>query len=233
MIDRDVYSSGEYVGHFQPDDGHNPFHALYAAKCRDVIASIQTRLVPQGAVLDIGGGPGRMAVPLSSEYRVTLCDISADMLRIATDAAAKSNVSAGNLAVRRLDASEPLPFSSAAFDRVLCIDLLVHLKVPVSLLSELHRVLKPDGELIVDMSNRSPWWILRYPRTLGRRPNRWLSTWRSGGVLPEWQGTVRHHDHADYRAMLQAARFEVLDERRYGPPWCAKWFLTRCRPLPG
>jgi SAM-dependent methyltransferase len=162
-----------------------------------------------------------------------LCDISPDMLRIAMRAAEETIGSAGNLVVRQLDANDPLPFPSASFDRVLCVDLLVHLKAPVSLLRELNRVLKPDGELIVDMSNKSPWWILRYPRTLGRRPSRWLSAWRAGGVLPEWQSTVRHHTRAEYRAMLTAARFEVLEERRYGPPWCAKWFLTRCRAQQG
>jgi ubiquinone/menaquinone biosynthesis C-methylase UbiE len=233
MIGRDVYSSGEYVGHFRPDDGHNPLHGLYAAKCRDVIASVRASLPAGGRVLDLGGGPGRMAVPLAREYRVTLCDISPDMLRIASAAAEAHDVPAGNLVVRQLDASDRLPFSSAHFDRVLCIDLLVHLKAPVSLLRELHRVLKPDGELIVDMSNSSPWWILRYPRTLGRRPGGWLSTWKSGGVLPEWQSRVRHHSRTEFRSMLGASRLEIVEERRYGPPWCAKWFLTRCRPLPG
>jgi len=233
MIGRDVYSSGEYVEHFRPEDGRNPLHALYTAKCRDVIASVRSTLPPEATVLDVGGGPGRMAVPLAREYRVTLCDISTNMLRIAGDAAMKNDIPTGNLTLRRLDASHPLPFPAASFDCALCIDLLVHLPSPVSLLRELRRVLRPDAELIVDMSNRSPWWILRYPRTLGRRPSRWPSTWRAGGVLPEWQSTVRHHMQSEYRAMLHAAGFETVQEQRYGPPWCAKWFLSRCRARRG
>lgn len=233
MIGRDVYSTGEYVDHFRPEDAHHPLRALYATKRRDVIASVRSSLPAMGMVLDVGGGPGRMSVPLAAAYRVTLCDISADMLQIAARSAEESGVPAGNLMPLRLDASEPLPFPSASFDRALCIDLLVHLEAPVSLLRELHRVLKLDGELLVDMSNGSPWWILRYPRTLGRSPSRWMSTWRSGGVLPEWQSTVRHHRLADYRAMLAEARFETVEERTYGPRWCAKWLLSRCRPQPG
>lgn len=229
MIGRDVYTTGEYVDHFRPEDTHHPLSELYAAKRRDVIASVRSSLPAMGTVLDVGGGPGRMSVPLATAYRVTLCDISHDMLQIAARSAEENRLPPGHLVLLRLDASEPLPFPSASFDRALCIDVLVHLPAPVSILRELHRVLKPDGELLVDMSNRSPWWILRYPRILGRRPSRWLRTWRAGGVLPEWQGTVRHYPLDEYRAMLAEARLETVEERIYGPRWCAKWLLSRCR----
>jgi ubiquinone/menaquinone biosynthesis C-methylase UbiE len=232
VIDRDVYSSGRYVEHFRPEDGRNPFRALYAAKRADLIAGIRGHLAPGGTVLDVGGGPGRMAVPLAFDYRVTLCDISPEMLSIAQSAASEASIPPGHLAVRQLDAGGPLPFSPAGFDGALCIDLLVHLSDPVSLLKELRRVLTPRGELMVDMSNRSPWWILRYPRALGRAPGRWPGTWRAGGVPPEWQGSVRHYSYGEYRAMLAAARFEVVQEWRYGPTWCPVWFLSRCRPMP-
>ena len=232
MIGRDVYRSGRYVEHFRPEDAHNPLRDLYAVKRRDVIASIRSTLPPGGSVLDVGGGPGRMAVPLARDHHVTLADVSAEMLRIAQATALEAAVPPGNLALRELDAGQRLPFSDAAFDRILCIDLLVHVKEPVALLRELRRVLKDGGELLVDMSNRSPWWILRYPRTLGRRPTRWPRTWRAGGVPPEWQGSVRHYSYAEYLEMLAAARFEVLQEWRYGPAWCPTWVLTRCRPMP-
>jgi glycogen(starch) synthase len=232
-LGRDVYSSGRYVEHFKPEDGHNPLHALYAAKRRDVVLDVRSRLAPGGTVLDVGGGPGRMAVPLAAEHRVTLCDISSDMLGIAQAAAAEASVPTGSLDVRQLDAARPLPFPDAGFDRAICIDLLVHLQNPVSLLRELQRVLKPGGELLVDMSNRSPWWIVRYPRALGRAPGRWPSTWRAGGVPPEWQGSVRHYSYEEYGVMLAAASFEAVREWRYGPAWCPVWVLTRCRPTSG
>jgi ubiquinone/menaquinone biosynthesis C-methylase UbiE len=232
MIGRDVYRSGRYVEHFRPEDGHNPLRKLYAAKRQDVISSVSSTLPLGGMVLDLGGGPGRMAVPLARDHRVTLADVSAEMLRIAQAAAVQAVVPPGNLAVHELDAGQPLPFPDACFDRVLCVDLLVHLSEPVALLRELGRVLKDGGELLVDMSNRSPWWILRYPRALGRRPTRWPATWRAGGVPPEWQESVRHYSYAAYLEMLAAARFEVLQEWRYGPTWCPTWVLTRCRPMP-
>jgi ubiquinone/menaquinone biosynthesis C-methylase UbiE len=230
MIGRDVYRSGGYVRHFQPDDARNPFRALYEAKRRDVVSSVTSSLTRGGSVLDLGGGLGRIAVPLASTYEVTMCDVSADMLDIAGGAGRSAGIPSGNLRLHRLDANEPLPFPSRRFDRAICTDVLVHLVDPGKTLRELRRVLKPDGELLVDVSNRSPWWIPRYPRTLGRRPSRWLSTWRSGGVSPEWQATVRHYSRTEYLRMLAGAGLEVAQEWRYGPWWCATWFLARCRP---
>jgi ubiquinone/menaquinone biosynthesis C-methylase UbiE len=232
VIGRDVYGSGQYVEHFKPEDGRNPLRSLYAAKRADVVASVRRHLAPGATVLDVGGGPGRMAVPLAHDYRVTLCDISVDMLSIAHSAARQAAIPPANLAVRQLDAGQPLPFSEASFDVGLCIDLLVHLSDPVSLLKELRRVLKARGELLVDMSNSSPWWIVRYPRALGRAPGSWPGTWRAGGVPPQWQGSVRHYSYGEYREMLAAARFEVVQEWRYGPAWCPVWLLSRCLPTP-
>ena len=231
MIGRDVYGSGRYAEHFRPDDARNPFQALYAAKRADVVACVRRGLEPGGTVLDLGGGPGRMAVPLAADYRVTLCDISTDMLRAARAAATAGGVPPGRLSTCRLDAARPLPFPSGTFDCAICTDVLGHLDDPAATLLELRRVLRPNGTLLVDVTNSAPWWLLRYPRALGRRPARWPSTWRSGGILPEWQGIVRHYRHAEYRRMLDEAGFAVVQEWRYGPVWCAKWFLARCRPL--
>ena len=230
MIGRDVYGSGEYVEHFRPDDARNPLRDLYAAKRRDIVASIRSGLAPGGAVLDLGGGPGRMAVALARDHTVTMCDVGADMLAIAERAARESQVPPGNLVLRQLNAEEPLPFATASFDRAICVDVLVHLSDPLATLRELGRVLRPSGQLLVDMTNRSPWWLLRYPRSFGRRPGDWLTTWRTGGVPPEWVATVRHHRYDEYRELLDRADLRVVREWRYGPRWCATWFLSQCAP---
>jgi ubiquinone/menaquinone biosynthesis C-methylase UbiE len=233
MIEPDVFSSDAYVNHFKPDGDFNPFHTIYAEKRADILHCIRGDLASGGTILDLGGGMGRMSVPLAQDYRVTLCDLSGEMLRLATDAAARSAVPAGNLSTHRLNAADPLPFPDAGFDRALSIDLLVHLPDPVQTLRELHRVLKPDGELLVDMSNSSPWWLLRYPQYVGKRPQRWRQTWRGGGVLPEWQSIVRHYSYSDFHAMLSSGRFVCVEEWSYGPAWCPRWYLARCRPLAG
>lgn len=172
-----------------------------------------------------------MSVPLAQSYSVTLCDLSPEMLRLAQNAAAASQPNTGNLLTRHLNAAEPLPFPDDSFDCALSIDLLVHLPDPIAALAELRRVVKRGGLLLVDMSNSSPWWLMRYPRYVGKYPRRWAQTWRGGGVLPEWQDIVRHYSRDQFHDMLSAAGFTIEREWAYGPKWCAKWYLTRCRPL--
>jgi SAM-dependent methyltransferase len=48
-----------------------------------------------------------------------------------------------------------LPYGDAAFDRLLCLDVLEHLEYSAQrlALAELHRVLKPGGELVVSVPN--------------------------------------------------------------------------------
>lgn len=41
------------------------------------------------------------------------------------------------------------PFPANVFDYVICAELLEHVPQPVSILSEVHRVLKPEGKLII------------------------------------------------------------------------------------
>jgi ubiquinone/menaquinone biosynthesis C-methylase UbiE len=228
MIQRDVFESNEYVGHFKPDEPHNPFRQIYAEKQAQILARVQATVAPGGNVLDLGGGMGRMAVPLAEKYHVTLCDLSPEMLRLAETTAQEREVPADHLTTCQLNAAEPLPFATGRFDAALSIDLLVHLPDPVSALRELRRVLRPQGTLLVDISNSSPWWLLRYPRYVGRRPERWVRTWRDGGVLPEWRSIVRHYTREQFHHMLSDAGFAVDQEWSYGPKWCPKWFLADC-----
>jgi ubiquinone/menaquinone biosynthesis C-methylase UbiE len=216
------------VEHFAPEAAENPLRRLYSAKLADAVAAIQRHVRPGAAILDLGGGPGRMAAPLASSYRVTLCDVSSHMLHAAARRAAAGRIPAGNLRLALVDACGPLPFASGSFDAALFIDVLPHISDAVGVLRELGRVVKSGGTLIVDGSNRSPWWMLRYPRALGRRPGRWRATWQSGGVAPEWLSNVRHHRREEYMALLAASGLVTVEQWTYGPFWCPKWFMTRC-----
>jgi ubiquinone/menaquinone biosynthesis C-methylase UbiE len=228
-IDRGIFTDGSYADIFRPDTARDPFHALYRRKRDDVLACLGG-LAEGSRVLDLGGGMGRIAVPLAARHRVTLCDISGRMLEMAEQAARRAGVSTRNLELRQLDAGQPLPFATESFDAAVALDLLVHLPDPARALAELRRVLTAGGTLLVDMTNSNPLWTLRYPRYVGRRPRRWLRTLRGGGVLPEWQAIVRHRDRREFEAMLEAAGFRVAQRWEYGPPRVPKWLLRRCHP---
>jgi len=46
-----------------------------------------------------------------------------------------------------------LPFKSDIFEKVICFHTLEHLNCPYYALKEMYRVLKPEGELVVDVPN--------------------------------------------------------------------------------
>lgn len=226
-FDRTVFSTGEYVEWFHPEDTSNPFHKIYEQKRMEVVAAARHILGDRAdaCVLDIGGGMGRIAVPLATTYDVILCDVSDSMLKLAQATASASHTPT-RLTTQLVDASHTLPYRDGQFDLIVCLDLLVHLPDPQDAVYELFRVLKPGGAIIIDNSNSIPIWTLFYPRYVGRRPTRWLRTFRAGGVLPEWAGMVHHHTRAEFRRMLANAGFEVLEERNYGPRICPKWNLA-------
>ncbi len=211
-----LFTSGAYAAAFQPEAEWNPFRALYARKLREVLARVPAG---SGRVLDIGAGPGRMAIPLSEAHTVTMCDLSLAMLERARPHAGPT------LRQCVADATNP-PFRPGSFDAILCIDVLPHLTDPVAALAGLRRLLAPGGRVIVDSTNALPLWTLAYPRYLGRRPTRWVSTWRAGGVPPEWSDRVRHYRRRDFLAILAAAGLRPLSLDGIGPGATAKWHIA-------
>ena len=143
-VDRDVFTSGWYADRFRPDDRNDPFHDIYGQK-RDGVLEMFGDLPDGAAVLDLGGGMGRIALPLTRRYRVTLCDISTDMLEMARATANRAGLGGGRLMLRQVDANLTLPFETGSFAAALALDLVVHLRDPTATLRELHRVLTPDG----------------------------------------------------------------------------------------
>jgi ubiquinone/menaquinone biosynthesis C-methylase UbiE len=102
------------------------------------IQSILDLIGPNGRVLDVGTGTGRISVPLL-ERGVDLigCDLSARMLRRLQEKLPSARIA-------QADASL-LPFQSSHFDFVMTVHVL-HLVPPWrEVLREVRRVLKPQG----------------------------------------------------------------------------------------
>jgi SAM-dependent methyltransferase len=102
---------------------------------------------PGGNLLEVGSGPGRLAVRLAREapgVTLTGVDISGAMVERAARRAAGAGLServwfeVGDVAA--------LPLSDEEFDGVVSTLSLHHWSEPASGLAEIHRVLKPGGE---------------------------------------------------------------------------------------
>ena len=134
VVRRGEYAArGEY--HRAPDPTWE-FYPTYIAK----LAAVRRWLdaLPAGTrVLDAGCGEGVLVDEYADRLRIEGLDpnYSSDRVR------------AGSLT--------SLPYDAATFDRALCLDVLEHLTFdnqPLAL-AELHRVLKPGGELFVSVPN--------------------------------------------------------------------------------
>lgn len=94
-------------------------------------------------VLEVGCGDASFTADLANHFsNVTAIDISAG--QIAENAAKYPGIK-----FRQHDVSEPFPFPDATFDVVWCSEVLEHLFEPSFALREMHRILKPNGRLLV------------------------------------------------------------------------------------
>jgi len=95
----------------------------------------------------------------------------------------------------------PTPFATDAFDRVVIVDLLEHVHDDRAFVAELFRVLRPGGELIVNVPHWREGLLRRLRLAVGQTDD------KHGHVRPGYTpGTLR--------ALLDG-RFEVLAERTY------------------
>jgi ubiquinone/menaquinone biosynthesis C-methylase UbiE len=103
-----------------------------------------------GALLDAGGGTGRVAAALAGRAgQIVVADVSLGMLRQARGK---------GLAVVNGPA-ETLPFPAGTFDRVLMVDALHHVADQAGTARELWRVLAPGGRLVIVEPDIRHWFV--------------------------------------------------------------------------
>jgi SAM-dependent methyltransferase len=135
----DLVRSGEYAArgdyHRTPDPSWD-YYPTYIAKL-DFVRRYLNALPPATRVLDAGCGEGVLVEEYAARLDITGVDANYSSPR----------VSAGSVTA--------LPFPDASFDRALCLDVLEHLAYEDQprALAELHRVLRPGGELLVSVPN--------------------------------------------------------------------------------
>ncbi|WP_456420530.1 class I SAM-dependent methyltransferase [Thermococcus sp.] len=104
-----------------------------------------------GKALDLGCGTGNYTLELKKRgFDVIGLDASEGMLRIARSKGL--NCIRGN--------AYSLPFPEESFDLVLSVTMFEFIHEPEKVLAEIHRVLKPGGEVVIGTMNGKSLWFL-------------------------------------------------------------------------
>ena len=130
-------------------------HKIFAAGYDLIIASVENKVLGRrraallggltGRVLDVGAGTGVNIPYFQAASSVVLAEPDRAMR-----AKLEPKLPRASVPVETSDApAENLPFPDASFDAVVCTLVLCTVENPEQALSEIHRVLKPGGTLIV------------------------------------------------------------------------------------
>ncbi len=149
-----------------------------------------------GRVLDLGCAFGFTTLKLARKgYQTVGVDNSAHYIALA-----KRRHPTGEYI---LCSAEALPLSNASFDGVLFLDVLEHVKNEQAVISEIRRVLKPGGTLVISVPHRG---FLGRLDSLNLSANIVRRTHR--GLFPAeiaQTGVHRHYSKAQLRALLGPA----------------------------
>ncbi len=173
----------------------------YEDQCDRV--AIRALLPPSGgAILDLGAGFGRLADEYLAYHRVVLFDASETLL-----AAAREKL-AGDERIEFVQGdAHRLPFEDGSFDAATCIRVLVHVRDPRPVLTELARVVRPEGTVVIEFANRRH--LLAVVRHLARRQD-----WSPFDPAPhEYKPLHFAHQPKTIRRVATGAGFRVSAER--------------------
>jgi len=128
--------------------------AIYRKRLDIVLRWIEELAIPTGQkVLEIGCGAGRCTVALAQRgYLVHAMDSVEGMLNSTQEHAIEAGVSSS--VTTSLGDAHNLPFPDGSFGLVLAMGVIPYLQFPQKGLSEMARVLRPGGFVLVTAGNR-------------------------------------------------------------------------------
>lgn len=179
-------------------------HWWYRGRRRVIRAELDRLTLEPGArVLDAGCGSGRTMQELVDYGRVSGIELDEGAAALARDR------QLGEIAVGRL---EELPWPDDTFDLITCLDVIEHVPDDVVALSELRRVCRPGGRLLVTVPAHQALWSLHDEANHHyRRYSR--ATLRSAARRADW--TIERLSAFNSLLLAPAAVVRVA-QRRFG-----------------
>jgi len=134
----------EYMKSHIDDARENKMLGVSFKAARNIKELEKLELKPNMKVLDAGCGPGVLINQLEAMYKIKGygCDLSRLALQRAKEAGSKKITYKNSVL-------EKMPFPKNYFDAVVSFDVLEHVESKEKVLSEMVRVLKPGGKLLI------------------------------------------------------------------------------------
>jgi ubiquinone/menaquinone biosynthesis C-methylase UbiE len=185
------------------------------------VRKVLRRGIRSGRVLDIGTGSGRLAIELArargGDFEITGLDISADMLKRATENARKAGL--GGKISFVLAGADTMPFPDASFDLVISYASLHHWVRPEKVFRETRRLVKDGGAIIIRDNRRvygNPFWeafIWALSRFMNRRHrDNWPKAILASYTLPEVIDIIGRAGLRDFRVGTDFISFDLCVE---------------------
>lgn len=187
------------------------------------LRAIEPHLPAAARILDLGGGAGRYAIELARRgHRVTLADVSPELLAVARRKVDELGVAGALDAIDEVDASSLDRYAAGRFDAVVAFGPFYHLVGEVErrgAAREIHRVLRAGGLAFVASIPRLSGLAALLQRAAKRPeqvPPGTLRTVAETGAFHNPSGSGFQEGYyaepGEMRALLDGAGFDVIDE---------------------
>jgi GT2 family glycosyltransferase/2-polyprenyl-3-methyl-5-hydroxy-6-metoxy-1,4-benzoquinol methylase len=115
----------------------------------DSLSLLARRIGPGAFVLDLGMGTGGLGRYLAARQALTI-----DGVTLSADEAQRAGSTYRHVVVADLDSADLCQlFAGQRYDRIVCADVLEHLKNPERILQQCRQLLQPGGQLLTSVPN--------------------------------------------------------------------------------
>jgi methionine biosynthesis protein MetW len=165
---------------------------------------VAASLLPAGGrLLDVGCADGKLVALVAERFaQVIATDVSPLVIEQARQRLAEKP-HAARVAFQVVDANQPLPYESASFDMLVSLSTLQYIFDPEQFLHEAARVLKPAGQLLIEVPNVA--YLPQRLRLLAGEPIQ-TSYWKHGID----GGNLHYFTLGSLKQLLEQAGFRVL-----------------------
>ena len=183
--------------------------------------NVRNHATPGMKVLEVGCGPGSFAEDLVG-LDVTCLDPSAEMLKVAKKRVDSARESRGESPAEYVEAiSESIPLEDNTFDMVFCLFSVRDFQDKKKGLSEIYRVLKPGGRLVICDAGKANWFHGLGGRIWMATVVQWIARYVTREKNHPWKGLAntytQYGTNGYYRAMMKEVGFDEVQGRLLMP----------------